>query len=209
MGFMAINTTLDRFGLTNGLMDGTWNFLYSNPLVDLEQIIVSAEESGNNPHYLGVAQVMKAYYFGIMVDMWGNVPYFTAFKGDIGEKNPGYDDDAAIYDDLIALCDLAVANFQLNSAVEVTGDLIYDGDIDKWITAAKTLKLKLLLQTSALNPSVATDIQTLVDEADLITSSSNDFQFKFGSLQNPDDRHPCIRQDMPVERLVIHTSGIS
>ncbi|MTI38042.1 SusD/RagB family nutrient-binding outer membrane lipoprotein, partial [Fulvivirga lutimaris] len=193
MGFMGINTSFDDFNMTNGTWASTWNFLYAVPLVDLEQIIVSAEESGNNPHYLGVAQVMKAYYFSLMVDMWGDVPYFTAFKGDQGEKEPGYDDDAAIYTDLIALCDKAVENFALNSAVSVTGDLIYNGSIAKWTKAAKTLKLRLLLQTSALNPAVAADIQALIDEDDLITSSSNDFQFKFGSLQNPDDRHPMYQ----------------
>ncbi|MEQ9167249.1 MAG: SusD/RagB family nutrient-binding outer membrane lipoprotein, partial [Fulvivirga sp.] len=96
MGFMGINTSFDDFNMTNGSWNGTWNYLYSNPLADLEQIIVDAEEAGNNPHYLGVAQVMKAYYFGIMVDMWGDVPYFTAFKGS-ENKAPGYDDDAAIY----------------------------------------------------------------------------------------------------------------
>ncbi len=193
MGFMAINTSFDDFDMTNGSWNNTWNYLYSNPLVDLEQIIISAEEAGNNPHYLGIAQVMKAYYFSVMVDIWGDIPYFTAFKGDIGEKSPGYDDDALIYADLLALCDKAVENFALNSAVSVTGDLIYNGDIESWTTAANTLKLKLLLQTSALNPGVSTQIQALIDADDLITSSDEDFQFKFGSLQNPDDRHPMYQ----------------
>lgn len=192
-GFMAINTSFDDFNMTNGSWNGTWNYLYSNPLVDLEKIITNAEEAGNNPYYLGVAQILKAYYFSLMVDMWGDVPYFTAFKGDIGDKAPGYDDDAAIYADLISLCDKALANFELNSAVSVTGDLIYNGSISKWTKAAKTLKLRLLLQTSALNPGVSTEIQALIDAGDLITSSANDFQFKFGSLQNPDDRHPMYQ----------------
>ncbi len=187
MGFMALNTSFDDFNMTNGSWNGTWNFLYSNPLADLEQIIVDAEEAGNNPHYLGVAQVMKAYYFGIMVDMWGDVPYFTAFKGS-ENKTPGYDNDADIYADLISLCDKAVANFELNSAVSVTGDLIYNGSITSWRRAAKSIKLKLLLNTNN-----AAGIQALIDDDDLIDRSSRDFQFKFGSLQNPDDRHPMYQ----------------
>ncbi|MTI38519.1 SusD/RagB family nutrient-binding outer membrane lipoprotein [Fulvivirga lutimaris] len=187
MGFMGINTSFDDFNMTNGSWNGTWNYLYSNPLADLEQIIIDAEEAGNNPHYLGVAQVMKAYYFGIMVDMWGDVPYFTAFKGS-ENKAPGYDDDAAIYADLIALCDKAVANFALTSAVDVTGDLIYNGNITSWRRAAKTIKLKLLLNTDD-----ATGIAALIADDDLIDRSSRDFQFKFGSLQNPDDRHPMYQ----------------
>lgn len=189
MGFMAINTSFDNFNMTNGSWNGTWNYLYSNPLVDLEQIIVDAEEAGNNPYYLGVAQIMKAYYFSLMVDMWGRVPYFTAFKGSEG-KEPGYDDDAAIYADLISLCDKALANFELTSAVAVTGDLIHNGSIPQWRRTANTLKLKLFL-----NLGDGGAIQALLDDADvqLIDRSSRDFQFKFGSLQNPDDRHPMYQ----------------
>src|SRR5690242_15465713 len=56
-GFMGQSTANDDFNLNNSSWNGTWNFLYSGPLNDLERIIVAAEAQGNNPHYLGVAQV--------------------------------------------------------------------------------------------------------------------------------------------------------
>jgi hypothetical protein len=177
--------------MTNQSWNGTWNFLYSGPLNDLERIIRVTEEAGNNPHYLGVAQVLKAYYFSLMVDLWGDVPYFDAFKGDEGIKEAAYTDDQEIYDDLISLLDKAVVNFDAESAVDVQGDVIYGGDVELWKRAAVSLKLRLLLQTSALNPGVATQIQDLINSEDLITNADEDFQFRFGRLQNPDDRHPA------------------
>ncbi|MEP2771129.1 MAG: SusD/RagB family nutrient-binding outer membrane lipoprotein [Fulvivirga sp.] len=192
-GFMAINTSFDDFNMTNGSWNNTWNYLYSNPLADLEKIILATEEAGNNPHYLGVAQVLKAYYFSIMVDLWGDVPYNEAFSGDAGNKLPAYTDDAEIYADLIQLTRDAEANFALTSAVDVNGDLIYGGDIDQWITVAKTLRLRLLLQTSTVNSSNASEINSLYNDGDLILSSTDDFTFQFGRLQNPDDRHPMYQ----------------
>ena len=198
-GFMAQTTSTDDFNMNNTSWNGTWNFLYNGPLNDLERIIVAAEAQGNNPHYLGVAQVLKAYYFSLMVDLWGNVPYSEAFKGDQGVKAPAYDDDSAIYTDLIALLDKAVANFALTSPVRVLGDVIYNNggtsvsatnQMGRWRKAAKSLKLRLLLQMSKADPSVSTQIQALITENDLIVNSADDFQFKFGRLQNPDDRHP-------------------
>lgn len=130
-------------------MEWYLNFLYSGPLNDLERIIVAATEQGNNPHYLAVAQILKAYYFSLMVDLWGDIPYFTAFKGDQGDKTPGYDDQAAIYADLIQLCDDAVANIALTSPVRVLGDVIYNNggtsvsaatQMSRWRKAAKSLK---------------------------------------------------------------------
>ena len=36
MGFQGINTSNDDFNFTNASWNGTWNFLYSGPLKDLE-----------------------------------------------------------------------------------------------------------------------------------------------------------------------------
>jgi len=198
-GFVGHTTSTDDHNMTNGSWNGTWNFLYSGPLNDLERIIVAATEQGNNPHYLAVAQILKAYYFSIMVDLWGDVPYFSAFKGDQGDKTPAYDDQALIYADLIKLCDDAIANIALTSPVRVLGDVIYNNggtavsaanQMGRWRKAAKSLKLRLLLQTSRVDASVIPTIQALVTENDLILTAADDFQFKFGTLQNPDDRHP-------------------
>jgi hypothetical protein len=199
-GFLGQTDSFDRFNMLNGDWNGTWNFLYYNPLNDLERLVVSATEQGNVPHTLGVAQVMKAYYFSLMVDLWGAVPYFEAFKGDQGNKNPVYTSGSDIYADLIKLCDAAVANFNTTSTARVKGDVIYDNgalstsqatQIARWRRAAKSLKLRLLLQTRGVGgAAVTTEIQKLVTEGDLILSGADDFQFKFGRLQNPDDRHP-------------------
>ncbi len=200
-GFMAHTTSTDDHNMNNGTWNGTWNFLYGGPLNDLEQIILTATEQGNNPHYLAVAQVLKAYYFSIMVDLWGDVPYFSAFGG-ASNKTPEYDDQALIYADLIKLCDDAVANIALTSPVRILGDVIYGNGLaassagayttqmGRWRKAAKSLKLRLLLQTSKVDPSATAKIQALVTEGDLILTAADDFQFKFGNLQNPDDRHP-------------------
>lgn len=198
-GFMGQTTSNDDHNMNNASWNGTWNFLYVNPLNDLERIIVAATAQGNNPHYLAVAQILKAYYFSLMVDLWGDLPYFTAFKGDQGDKTPAYDDDKLIYADLIKLCDQAVANIALTSPVRVLGDVMYNNgstgtsaatQMGRWRKAAKSLKLRLLLQISRADASVIPAIQALATEGDLILTAADDFQFKFGALQNPDDRHP-------------------
>lgn len=198
-GFMAQTTSTDDFNMTNSTWNDQWNSLYSGPLTDLEEIIIAAEEQGNSPHHLAIAQVMKAYYFSLMVDLWGNVPYSQAFKGDEGITEAAYDDDQAIYTDLLSLIDKAQANFLLANTATITGDVIYnyDGDqeagLSSWKKAANSLKLKLLLQTSKVNGNAAADIAAVIAAGDLITDPGDDFQFKFGRLQNPDDRHPWYK----------------
>lgn len=193
MGFQGINTSFDDFNFTNGSWNGTWNFLYSGPLKDLEEIISGADPEVN-PNYLGIAQIMKAYYFTTMVDLWGDVPYSEAFKGNAEETitEPVYDSGASIYADAFLLIDQGITNLAKSQGVSVKGDIIYGGNLTRWRKAAKSLKLKLLINTRNVNSNTAA-IQSLISEGDLILSGSNDFQLRFSSLKNPDNRHPMYQ----------------
>jgi hypothetical protein len=201
MDFMAITATQGRdgFDMTNSSWNGTWNYLYSNPLKDLDGIIKATAkqraEGAANPHYEGIAKTLKAYYFSLMVDLWGDVPYSQAFSGDASEPvlAPTFDDDQAIYADLLKLLDEAIAHFAETSPVTVKGDVIYGGSAAKWAAAAKSLKLRLLIQTSRFNPGAKAEIDAVIAAGGLITSPANDFVFTFGALNNPDDRHPMYR----------------
>jgi hypothetical protein len=193
MGFQGINTSSDDFNFTNASWNGTWNFLYSGPLKDLEEIISGADPEVN-PNYLGIAQIMKAYYFTTMVDLWGDVPYSEAFKGNAEETitEPVYDSGASIYADAFLLIDQGITNLAKSQGVSVKGDIIYGGNLTRWRKAAKSLKLKLLINSRNVNSNTAA-IQSLISEGDLILSGSNDFQLRFSSLKNPDNRHPMYQ----------------
>jgi len=200
MGFTVQTDASDNFFFNNQSWNGAWNGLYTGPLKDLDELIklvevdvAPADGNSDQPRYLGIAQVLKAYMFSVMVDWWGDIPYSEAFQGNATpqNKNPQYDDDEEIYADCLALLDKAIANLALPSPA-ISGDVIYAGNATRWTKAAKSLKLKLLLQTRF----VGTDnnkaaIQALLtDQAGLITSAADDFLFQFSPSISPDYRHP-------------------
>lgn len=205
MGFMSVTATNDDFNLTNQTWNTQWNYLYTTPLADLERLIVSLEEAGNNPRYLGIAQILKAYYFSLMVDLWGDIPYSQAFKGDNGIKEAAYDEDEDIYPSLLSLLDQGIANLAAQSSVPTTaGDLIYGSaganQIPRWRRAAYSLKLRLLM-TARKNPGMnaTTEINELLaaHQADLDADGDGlfilpgqDFEFRFSKTLSPDNRHP-------------------
>jgi hypothetical protein len=194
MGFQAINTSSDDFNFTNSSWNGTWNFLYSGPLKDLEELIAAADPE-TNPKYLGIAQILKAYYFTMMVDLWGDVPYTQAFKGNaLGDEKilePVYDKGADIYADAFSLIDKGIANLTGTSG-SVKGDIIYGGNATKWIKMANSLKLRLLIQTRNVQSNGAA-IQAIVNEGNYIKSAADDFVLRYGALKNPDNRHPMYQ----------------
>lgn len=197
MGIMAHTDSFDSFNMTGGSFNTEWNDLYANPLKDLEVILAIAAKSRNEglarPYHEGVAKVLKAYYFSLMVDLWANVPYTEAFAGDSDEPNyaPSLEDGSVIYPKLITLLDEAVVHLNEVSSIALTGDVIYGNTRSKWILAANSLKLRLLIQSN--DPALLPEIQSLIDDDELINTAADDFQFTFGTLNNPDDRHPAFR----------------
>lgn len=194
LGFTGVIASSDRFALNFGSYTGTWSSYYSGPLKDIEQILIATDPAkANNPVYRGIAQVLKAYYFSVIVDYFGEAPYFEAFKGDDASfiTNPKYDDGKVIYDDLFKLLDDAAANLQKTSPVTVTGDPIYNGNAAAWLRAANSLRLRLLIQTRRVDSSAGTKIAAAVNATGgLISTPAQDLSFQFSRLLNPDNRHP-------------------
>lgn len=192
VGIMA-EQDIDGYALTNNTYNLDWQDLYYGPLQDVQQIINIATAQGNNPYYLGVGQLLKAYYFSLMVELWGDIPYSEALQANAEEliKYPNYDDDADIYQNLLTLVDEGIANLSQTSVVQIQGDPIYAGNVSNWIRMGKSLKLRMLINTRLVQDNSAA-ITALIDEGDLILNGADDFTFQFSSINNPENenRHP-------------------
>jgi Starch-binding associating with outer membrane/Susd and RagB outer membrane lipoprotein len=196
-GFAGQMNSSDDYNVNNASFNGTWNGFYGS-MQDNEELI-KATTGVNNPHYLGIAQVLKAYNVGNMVDMFGDIPYTEAWKGNASTPNfaPKFDKDSDVYEDLIKLCDAAIANFAKTSPVAVKGDIFYSGNITKWTKLAKTVKLRLLLNSRKGRASGNTDLAKAFTDGGLIADTgADDFIYNYGSAINPnggDGRHPWFQ----------------
>lgn len=102
--------------------------------------------------YVAIGKIMKAYTFQILVDFYGDIPYFDALEGS-SNPNPAYDGAQAIYDDLIV--QLTAAIDLLNQAAENDlsilpegDDAMFGGDLTSWKQFANTVKLRILTRES-------------------------------------------------------------
>lgn len=166
-----------------------WQNLYSGALEDYKDIIDLGTKS-NSLHYVGIAQVLTAYTYSVMVDLWGDIPYTEALNP-IEFRYPHYDDDATIYPKLLALLDQAISNLNADASDRpAADDVIYGGDLVKWRQLAKTIKLKLYNQTRLVD-DVSTAVNALIAEGDLM-KPQNDFELAYGTSISPNDRNPAF-----------------
>jgi hypothetical protein len=86
-----------------------------------------------------------------VVDVYGNAPYTDALRG-LGSLAPKFDDQKAIYEDLVKLLDEAVADLKANAfqALGVSADIIFKGNVTSWVHFANSLKLRLLIRQSKI-----------------------------------------------------------
>ncbi len=149
-------------------LTGHWDGLYAGPLADLESILQTAPNPSN---IRAAAMTMKAFYFAIITDMWGNVPYSEALS--TSNFNPKYDEQSAIYADLNAQLKAAAAMFNAGGDDLGAGDIIYQGDASKWKKFANSLRARLLNRAKHKNSEFASELQALLsDPSALIADNS-------------------------------------
>ncbi|MFN7115467.1 MAG: SusD/RagB family nutrient-binding outer membrane lipoprotein [Saprospiraceae bacterium] len=195
MGFMGILASGDNWNLGQSSYNDFWSNMYTGPLKDIDGLIAANSSQTGSPQYLGIAQLLKAYAYATLVDLFGDVPFSEAVKGDATDKilNAKFDDDAAVYAECFKLIDEGIKN--VNSTfrpVPVTGDLIYNGNTDRWAKFGKSLRMKMLLNTRLVNTNAKAEIQALIDENKMIAADAEDFTFQFSKTFSSafDPRHP-------------------
>ena len=183
---MWYTTDIRDYDQNQGTYSTVWTSVYAGPLADLQTIIDGAEEGESG--YAGIARLLRAYTFSLLVDMFGDIPYFEALNAEI--PFPGLDSGHEIYTDLITQIDQALGEIDASSGT-IQGDLIYGGNLARWKKMGNTLKLKLYAQTRLDRGIDSENGFISMINADIIASLQDDFQLQYGSRQTPfQNRHP-------------------
>jgi hypothetical protein len=160
-GYSFSGSTYFTYNWNSGTNNGLFNSAFSD-LRSFQYIITST--SGVNKYVLfnSVARIMKSYYYQILVDEYGNVPYTEGLAG-IDNLTPHYDDAATIYKSLVTEIDAAIVQLKANGSSTVvtalgSADVMFGGDITKWIQFANNIKLRIL--TRAQDGPLASFVST-------------------------------------------------
>lgn len=142
-----------------------FNGWYTGPLMDLQTIIslntdeatrTDALSGGSNNNQIAVARILKAYYFQILTDRWGMLPYTNALQGS-NNFSPSYDTQEAIYTDLIN--ELKEAVSQIDNGPGVNGDIIFNGDMGAWETFANSIRARIALRMADTNQAALAETE--------------------------------------------------
>lgn len=156
--------------INRSIPDNTFLAYYRGFLRDFQEadsLLRTAEADLGNPDFekertnkLAIIELLMAYSYQNLVDMFGNVPYIESM--DIDNISPKYDDGATIYQDLIRRVDAAVSRLDTLFGSYGTADLIYGGNTAAWRKFGNSLKLRLGITIADSHP---TQSRTAVEAA--------------------------------------------
>ena len=181
-GNHAEGVQYNQYILNHGSFSFLFNDAYSNSLLNLKLLITNAKS--DETAYVGIAEILQAYQLGYLTSVYGDLPWSEALDIN-GHPTPKYDAQTDIY---TAVQNLLTDGIQkVKAGGDVTGDIIYNGDLDKWASAGYLLKARFYNHMSKKDPSgSATNALLMVDSAKLAGFSTNqtagDFTLPYDGL---------------------------
>lgn len=178
----------DRYGAGSAGWDGIYSAITNL------NVIINQGTAETRFTYAGIAKILKAYAYSILVDVYGDCPFSEFDRFAEGIKQPHFDKGVDIYPQLITLIDQGIAdinNTAPNASKPAADDYIYKGNTANWIKAANTIKLKLFTQVRRVQNVTAQVTALLATPANLINSQAESFMMPYGPFGTTDDRHPA------------------
>lgn len=209
-------TNEDRFQLRPAANNAHWTGFYSGPLQDLQFVIAKADSS-NQPNLKASALVMRSWTFGVVTDVWGDVPYTDALKGYTsitggGQEvtSPKYDPQQVVYNGLFADLRAASGMATASGANFGSADLIYQGDMAKWQKFANSLRLRFAMRLSQVDPTKgrAEFAAAMTAPGGVFTSNADNAMLRYSSSRpnnNPLNEMFRTRFDHVISKTLVDT----
>lgn len=174
--YFALTTTsfsTDRYVLVADWQRRFWTVVYVDTAPQLKAIMENAAAGSGEA---ALADILWVYAFHRLTDHFGPIPYSQAAEPI--EVIP-YDSQEKIYDDFFTRLESAVnilKGLPDGTTVFKGYELMYDGDIKKWMAFANTLRLRLALRISKIDPAKAkTEAEAAIAAGVMTDNSQNAF----------------------------------
>ena len=177
-----------------------WDGYYGGPMYDLQTIINYntdpatkdiAQLYGSNANQIATARILLNYYYMVLTDTYGDLPYTGALKNN---ATPAFDKQQDVYPALINDLKAAVAQFDAGAVFQ--GDIVYAGNIAKWKKFANSLRAILALRMSKINATLGKTEFAAAITAGVIETNADNFTIEYpgGNYRNPVNNYYVIVQ---------------
>ncbi|PIY07738.1 MAG: SusD/RagB family nutrient-binding outer membrane lipoprotein [Flexibacter sp. CG_4_10_14_3_um_filter_32_15] len=178
-----------QYSLTSrNIPDNFWAAAYRNVLLDLAEakkitkveLENDAARTATLTNRIACIEIMSAYTYTTLVDVFGNVPYTEAL--DVSNLSPKYDDARTIYSDLITRLDAAINSTDMGTqGFTASQDPLFNGDMSQWIKFANSLKFRMGMRLADVDKSASVSIVNSALAGGILESNGDNVRLEYMS----------------------------
>ncbi|MDP6611939.1 MAG: SusD/RagB family nutrient-binding outer membrane lipoprotein [Candidatus Marinimicrobia bacterium] len=139
IGFTSLYSNIYGYALSTVETNGEWNSAYIGVVTNTRHI---QEAAADDKLLVGISKVVEANAIGTLALLTGDVPY-SEIGGTVDD--PKFDGQKEVLAALSTLLDGAISDLSAATTRKESFDIYFNGDKDKWIAAAYTLKARFAL----------------------------------------------------------------
>lgn len=133
--------------------------IFSTSIKNIQELINRTQDDESLTNTYAVALIWKSYLFHRITDLYGDIPYSEAGNGYVTQNfYPKYDAQKDIYAGLVSEIEKGISMLDHQKAPIVQGDIIYQGNIDKWKRFGNSLLLRLGMRMEKADPQFARSV---------------------------------------------------
>lgn len=157
------------------VIQSVWDVFYEDVVFKSSEMYDLAANDGNE-NVMAVSLVLKAYGFSRLTDLYGDIPFI-----DVPTATPVYDLQEEIYPQIFDMLDTAIGLFNTTDLIDNGSDILYNGDSNKWLRFANSLKFRCLMRVSGVM-SVEGELQELINSNNLFQSKEDEAKRLFSGV---------------------------
>lgn len=173
------------FGYSDGWSSARWRHFYEERCSEYRSLMRAFKFNKNPERYKNQMYITRIYFaFTALAhtDTYGAMPFREYVRARIPEtNNVAYDSQEEIYDAMFRMLEQAVDSINPADASQYkidSDDICYFGDTEKWLRFANTLRLRMALRISNVDPArAAKEARAALDNKyGLMTSNDDNMQ---------------------------------
>lgn len=127
---------------------------------------------GDNSMQIATATLLKVWAIQMLAETFGDVPYTEAFQPDVIVQ-PKYDKQSELFPKLLADATTAVTALKSASNGWSEGDVMFGGDISKWIKFGNSIRLRLVVRMSNVKSDWKAAAAAIINEGVMTSNGDN------------------------------------
>lgn len=171
-----------------GWKPASWNGYYD--ILRNNQLIYENSLEDNNLFFRAISLTMRAFVFGLLTDLYGDIPYTSALQAEKGVYFPAYDEQRIVYAGILndlREADNLLAGLGAGDIVSSTADLIYQGNPAKWQKFVNSLRVRYAWRLSQKTSDMSSQGVNIAEEmrsaaAKAFTGNSDNANIEFLGL---------------------------